>query len=140
MRAVRLQGAFVGLAFTVFAACGHSHGPGEIHRGTSAISDDGHLEVSYTAEPSPPARGENLLRLTIHDRDGRPFTGGRVVVEPFMPHHGHGSSQTPVTTETGEGGYRVENVVLDMPGEWYLVVHMEKGSLHDHVTFAVRVE
>jgi hypothetical protein len=73
-----------------------------------------------SAEPSPPARGDNTWIVSILDMNGQPFAGANLTVTPFMPAHQHGTpitvGVTPVAGTPGQ--YTLSPVNLWMPGVW----------------------
>ena len=83
---------------------------------------EGDLEVAATFEGAV-ATGQNTLTVTVTEADGTPVTGAVVTVDPQMPMHGHGSTETPVVTELGDGVYEATPVTFQMPGAW--VVHVK---------------
>lgn len=90
---------------------------------TTVTSQAGDLEYAVRTAPSqPPTRGPISLLLTVTDAGGAPIDGLDLVVVPWMPAMGHGSSVTPSVTSRGEGDYLVSNLVLVMPGTWELRV------------------
>ena len=110
--------------------------------GLSATSQDGAVTARLlSADPEPPAKGDNALVLAIEDAQGAPVAGAAVAVTPFMPDHGHGASTTPVVTESATPGtYDVKAVDLFMPGIWELRLRVTPagGAAHDVVfTFCV---
>jgi hypothetical protein len=59
--------------------------------------------------------------LSIRTPDGKPVRDATVSVEGGMPEHDHGLPTAPaVSTDLGDGRYRVEGVKFSMPGRWIL--------------------
>jgi hypothetical protein len=86
-----------------------------------ATTQTGAYTIALRTSPSqPPPRGEMDLLLSVSD--GAPVDGLNLVVVPWMPAMGHGSSIAPTVTPKGGGDYLVTNVVLPMPGTWELRV------------------
>jgi len=72
-----------------------------------------------SANPSPPASGENSWSIQLLDSAGNPLSGAIVVALPYMPDHGHSSPQTPaVTAGASPGSFTVDNLDLFMAGVW----------------------
>lgn len=90
--------------------------------GDADPAPSGDLEVSATFA-APVATGQNTLTVTVTEDDGTPVTGATVTVDRQMPSHGHGSSETSVVTELGDGIYEATPVTFQMPGPW--VVHVK---------------
>jgi hypothetical protein len=92
---------------------------------------DGRIEVLWRAEGGR-LEAHRITTLDVElRRDGRPFEGVQLAVSAWMPDHGHGTNLDPATTELGAGRYRVEGVLLHMPGLWELffdVVHEGRAA------------
>jgi len=81
-----------------------------------------------SADPDPPDRGDNTWEVEVTDASGAPVLGLPLVVEPYMPEHGHGTSpKTFAATEVGDGIYRFTDINLFMPGLWQLFVWIDDG-------------
>lgn len=78
--------------------------------------------------PSAAKVGQNTLMITVEDSDGQPLSGATVTVDPQMPHHGHGSTETPVVTDKGAGAYEAFPVTLQMPGVWTITINATHGD------------
>lgn len=91
---------------------------------------EGDLRIEVVSiEPDPPVVGQNTLVFSISDAEGEPVIGATVEVEPFMPHHNHGSTETPVVTDLGDGTYRADPVTFQMPGHWEVRIEAVFGDL-----------
>jgi len=84
--------------------------------------------VLVASDPAPPQRGMNKLTLRVADAKGNALAGALIYVKPFMPQHGHGSSQTPVVTDSGGGNYSIGNLYLFMPGLWTITITSHTGD------------
>jgi YtkA-like len=70
------------------------------------------------SEPGPPINGDNSWKIKVTDASNSPITTD-LVVEPFMPEHGHPSTKTPkVTYDATTGTFKVEPIYLSMSGKW----------------------
>ncbi len=89
-------------------------------QGIEQATDSGSYTVSILdANPAPPDRGMNDLVLRVVDVDGAPVDSGVVlVVEPWMPAHGHGSTNVTAVPRGADGVYDANQVNLIMPGAW----------------------
>jgi hypothetical protein len=111
-------------------------GCGDAASGGSELTlraDDGPFEGTLRIEPSPPHVGQHhvVLMLSEDPETGEPLEGATVTLSPWMPAHGHGSTDVEAV-EDGPGVYVAENVWLNMPGIWDLRVHVdaeEQGDL-----------
>ncbi len=87
------------------------------------------LALTATIAPNPPQVGRNTLSVTIKGANGVPVTGATLKVKVFSPAMGHGSSETPVVTESGNGVYTVTRVTFTMVGQWQVTLDATKGAL-----------
>lgn len=100
----------------------------------TVTSDSGKLQGELRSIPQPLEQGPNEILLTIHDAETHePKDGLTLTVEPWMPHHEHGSSVVPKVKAEGNGNYLVEDVVFTMPGDWDLRIHIT-SPVHDAFT------
>ncbi len=91
----------------------------------TVTSDSGKLHAELRSIPQPLEQGPNEILLTIHDAETHePRDGLSLTVEPWMPHHGHGSSAVPQVEADGNGNYLVRDVVFTMPGDWELRIQI----------------
>lgn len=101
--------------------------------GADDDTDHGSLQITAHLEPDPPRVGPNALHIQVLDAAGDPVEGATLTVEPFMPAHGHGSSEDPVVTEQGGGHYRADPITFTMPGQWEVTIEAradgERGKL-----------
>ncbi len=66
-------------------------------------------------------RGEPFaMQVTAVDAAGAPLQNVSLLVDCTMPHHGHGMNVQPVITPTSTGCWKVEPMLLHMPGRWEL--------------------
>lgn len=103
-------------------------------------SDDGDFKVAIATSPVQPVTGTNQLRLYVFKGMGTPVTGATIDVEPWMPGHGHGSTEVPIVAEDGDGWYTVSNVFYTMPGYWELYIDIDDAVDTDSVTFEFNVQ
>jgi len=96
---------------------------------------DGATRVRWRSE-SGGTPANVLFSLELELLDGaQPVTGAQVGVSAFMPDHGHGMNYVPQTTELGAGLYRVDGMLLHMPGFWQLHVDVVRDGLASRATF-----
>jgi hypothetical protein len=87
--------------------------------GLSATTTSGTKVSFVSADPAPPATGENTWAINLTDTTGAPMSGATIALKPYMPDHGHGSSIVPqVTPMAAQGAYQVKLIDLFMPGIW----------------------
>ena len=137
--------------------CGdHDHDHANHHHSSGSCSDVENLDTyvdgleketaagHYTVRikslsPAPPSKGELTMQWEIVDKDGMAVSDANLMVRPFMPAHGHGSSpeDNPGTFE--DGAYNVGPLTLQMAGHWEFRVSVE-GSLQDSAVFSFCVD
>jgi hypothetical protein len=89
--------------------------------GMSVAADDGVQVTLLEALPAPPVRFDNVWTLQILDAADQPMADTQLVVEPYMPDHGHGTPQPPSPVPgDGVGQYDMGPFDLWMPGIWEL--------------------
>lgn len=71
--------------------------------------------------PSPlPLAEPFAIEVSVSDPSGAPVEGLRLQVDCVMPHHGHGMNVSPRIVSVGPGRWKVEPMLLHMPGRWEL--------------------
>lgn len=111
--------------------------------GLEKASAEGTKVRLLEAMPGPPDRGDNTWTFQLADASGAMMDGATLLVRPFMPEHGHGSTPAEFTAEFlgAEGKYRVGPVNFFMPGLWELTVKVTPAGLSEQtVKFAFCVE
>ena len=94
---------------------------------SKTTSGSGATVILEAADPTPPDVGDNRWTLRV-EADGAGIAGLPVVVEPWMPLHGHGLVPPEyAAADLGEGGYEVEPFDLIMPGLWEFRVRLAAG-------------
>jgi hypothetical protein len=109
--------------------------------GLPKTGQGGMLEFKLmTADPAPPARGDNTWNIQINAMTsgvvGNGVAGGSLSVTPFMPDHAHGSPIQVVVTDKGGGAYELSPVNLWMPGLWQTTIEATSASGTDVAVFA----
>ena len=107
------------LALFAVACSGSDSGEGAEGLG-ELVASSGALELTIELESAGDALGvgQNALLITVTDLGGVPITDANVTVDPQMPSMGHGSSEEPVVTHSGDGVYRAFPVTFTMAGDW----------------------
>jgi hypothetical protein len=108
--------------------------PGETY--TAGISHEGDLGVLefilVDTDPTPPDKGDNSFRIQVNDMAlGVPVDGASVIITPFMPEHGHGTSpEYHETAPAGEAGqYQSDVIDLFMAGLWEINFSADQGGV-----------
>jgi len=68
-----------------------------------------------------------MINVTLMNADGSALTGQTLVVDAFMPAHGHGLNQAPVVHDTGDGHYMI-HIDFHMTGHWDMSVALGAGE------------
>jgi len=104
----------------------------------TVVSSMGLLHVDVRWSPAAPIKGDNAAQLTFSDPLGNAIDGLSVVVTPWMPAHGHGTSIQPATAPTGPGVLVATPVYLFMSGEWQLRMAIT-GTVNDSAVATVQI-
>lgn len=113
MRAPAFAGATIGalVAATPALACG----PG------TPVAAEG-VRLSYRIDPA--AAVGRMVVVEVTACDGLLLEG----FDARMPLHGHGLNYRPRISPAGAGRYRVEGILLHMPGPWQFVFDVRSGD------------
>lgn len=86
--------------------------------------------------PAPESAGSSLTwTLQVLDASGKPVSGATFpVLHPWMPLHGHGTSQVMVT-DGGNGTYTLSPLYFYMPGLWETDITAQAGAQKDSTSF-----
>jgi hypothetical protein len=96
----------------------------------SGLTEAGRWSLRYTADPTPiPFNEPFSMSWTVEAQGEAPEATG-LLVEPFMPAHGHGGATTPSTAAV-EGGFLTTDLQLHMPGEWELRIRVDADGVDD---------
>ena len=112
--------SWVALLLALLTACSKSKGS------SSEALHAGDLLVQIALDPDPPRAGDNLLRVTVKDAQGKPVDGARVGFVYDMPAMG-GMPEMKGNGESkalGGGKYDV-SYSLSMLGDWYIMLGIE---------------
>lgn len=70
----------------------------------------------------------------------QPAATVRIHPDADMPEHGHGMTLSPRTARTGPGAFRVDGMLMHMPGAWEIYIDVENDGVTSRATFPVVVE
>jgi len=87
------------------------------------MAEAGPFDGTLTIEPNPPHVGQHRVVITLDGSDGA-LEGADVMVHPWMPAHGHGTTDVEALEEA-PGVYVAEDVWFNMPGVWDLHVQVD---------------
>jgi hypothetical protein len=142
--AIAIAAAMIGL-FAFAAGCGGSPpaippvpASFPLQPVATVSSTSGALHVELRSVPDPMVRGENVGQLTLTDASGQPAEGVTVEVLPWMPSHGHGTSQAVEITDQGGGVFITNPLYLFMAGEWQIQMKFQ-GAVDDTAMATVEI-
>lgn len=121
--------------------CTQVAGTDEFVVGLEKVGTLGALDFKMmSAEPAPPARGDNTWVFEIRTMDsgvvGAPLDGAMLTVTPFMPAHQHGTPIKVNVTPAGQAGqYTVTPVNLWMPGVWETTIRATHETTTDTAVY-----
>jgi hypothetical protein len=104
----------------------------------TVTSTSGALHVELRSVPDPPVRGQNVGQVTVTDGNGQAVDGVSVEVLPWMPSHGHGTSEAVGVTDQGGGVFIANPLYLFMAGEWQIQMKFQ-GAIDDTATAIVEI-
>lgn len=113
--------------------------------GLTRASEAGAFQVELRSSTLvPPDRGDNGFSFRVLDAAGAPLGDAQVVVRPWMPNHGHGSTPetfTPRATAAPDV-LEVGPINFFMPGLWELRFQVVSPSVakSERTTFGFCVE
>lgn len=119
-----MRAVVVLLAVLAFVGCSSGDGEAPIDGELRAL--EGPYDGMLTIEPDPPMVGQHRVVITLdaHAAPHGALEDAHVVVTPWMPAHGHGTSEIEAVEEA-PGVYVAEAVFFNMPGVWDLRVHVD---------------
>jgi hypothetical protein len=131
--------ALIATALAALAGCGG--GGAAAAAEVTLQAEQGPFEGTLMIDPSPPHVGQHHVIVVLNsDPDGeQPLEGATVRVSPWMPAHGHGSTDVEAVEEA-PGVYVAEDVWLNMPGIWDLRVHVDARDEADQGDLIATVE
>lgn len=79
--------------------------------------------------------GKNSATIMLCDDKQMSVSGAEVRVLPVITAHGESTSLRPFVQEKSDGLYSVENLYIDMEGNWTVKVMIRKDEISDSVSF-----
>ncbi|MFZ5906619.1 MAG: FixH family protein [Nitrospirota bacterium] len=79
--------------------------------------------------------GQNSATIFLTDDHRNIVSGAEVRVLPVMTAHGESTSLRPFVQEISDGLYAVENLYIDIEGNWTVKVTVRKDEISDSVSF-----
>lgn len=135
-----LSAMLAGLAAAAFSmsaqaatACG-----AELH-GAQKLESDRYALV-YRMLPAKLAVGKHFaLEFVVCPKGGNAAPSG-VVVDAFMPEHGHGMNYKATVKRTGGARYRADGLMFHMPGRWDLAFELQGAGQPERLTRGIVLE
>jgi hypothetical protein len=106
--------------------------------GSEGALDRGRVTILDT-DPALANAGDNRWHVLVEDARDAPIVGALVSLTAFMPIHGHASPKVALSTDEGDGSYRLSPVTLSMPGVWLVDVTVSSGTAAGRATFSICV-
>jgi hypothetical protein len=115
--------------------------PGAADTPLTRASPNGHFLVTLLPPARIPLQEIHAWRVKVATPDGKPVEKALVYVNGGMPAHGHGLPTRPkVTRESPPGTYVIEGMKFSMPGQWELLIAVQKLPDSDVTAFDVVVD
>lgn len=104
------------------------------------LSNDGTYRLRFEVEPERIPWGERFAIAVRAERtDGEPLAAS-LALDARMPEHVHGMNREPRVETTGDGSWRVENLLFHMPGYWEVYFDLTRGAVTERAQFSVEVD
>ena len=111
--------------------------PGKV----SGESNAGTYRVTWQSKPDPVPLNETFeLDVEVADVAGGDVSALELAADAAMPDHGHGMNTQPRVTRLGPGHFRVEGMLMHMPGYWELYFDLARGPLRERAQFAIELQ
>jgi hypothetical protein len=118
-----------------------THAPTPATRG--AATSWGSFYVTYDPTPDPLPLNQ-LCSLVVRVFEAadhqRPIADATLGVSARMPEHNHGTNLEPKVSASGNGTFRVEGLLLHMPGRWEIYADVTRGAETERATFEVMLD
>lgn len=105
--------------------------PGAGGAGGQAVMASTSATAEMTTDPNPPYRGNNKIRIVLHDAAGKPITGADVSVTFFMaamPAMGMAALRTEAKAADQGNGLYEATAKLDSGGTWQVTIVASKDG------------
>lgn len=87
--------------------------------------------IDLTTDPSPPHKGNNVVRVKVTSNDGQPVTGAQVTITFFMPAMsamGMAAMKTVINATDKGGGMYEGSGALRSGGTWQVTVKASQNG------------
>ena len=108
--------------------CGAEDRAEPILSGDELAGEDEMIFFAFDSlDPAPPDLGQNDWVVSLASVSGSALEGCTLEARPWMPDHGHGSTDVTATNE-GDGSYSIAGLEFVMPGYWTVSLSADCGS------------
>jgi len=132
---------YLGLAVLLFGAVWVARvnlGPGRAPEWSGSsfvgVTERGLFVVEVEVVPGPVHLNEPFelsVTLKAGAEPARVLPGRTLLVEGWMPGHGHGMLRQSQVDDLGDGRYRVRGMLFHMPGEWELRIKVIETRIEE---------
>jgi hypothetical protein len=93
--------------------------------------------VLLDSSPAPVSAPSNLVwTMEILDASGKPVSGASFTkLRPWMPVHGHGTTEVTVMPGSKPGTYELNSLYLFMVGMWEIDITVQAGGQSDSTSY-----
>jgi hypothetical protein len=104
-------------------------------------SNAGTYRVTWQSKPDPvPLNATFELEVEVVDVAGGDVAALELAADAAMPDHSHGMNTQPRVTRLGPGRFRVEGMLMHMPGYWELYFDLARGPLRERAQFPIELQ
>jgi hypothetical protein len=134
MRAIAAALSLLVAAMPALADC-----PLDLGHGTGLVLFSARHMVAFRPDPIRVEVGMPFsLIMNVCTKRGEPAE--LAAVDAIMPAHKHGMNYATRIVSGGEGRYRVEGLLLHMPGDWELIFDVRSGGETERMTHGLDVK
>ncbi len=100
------------------------------------IVETASYRLAYRTQPPKIAIGRHFTMEVVVCAKAGSAAVEALGVDAFMPEHRHGMNYQPAAQAQGGGRYRIEGLMLHMPGRWDLYFDVQAGGRRERLTDA----
>ena len=106
-------------------------------------SNDRSFVVEFAPEPAEVPLNERFsaeVGVFVRPEDDELVSAMQLSVDARMPQHRHGMRVEPTVTRIADGRWRVEGLLLHMPGRWELYFDVTRGAVTERAQMVLELE